>query len=1227
MNRNERIAKLPELLQQRIVLLDGAMGTMIQRYKLTEADYRGQRFLKHGKDLKNNSDLLCLTKPEIIQDIHRQYFEAGADIVETNTFNSTSVSLSDYNLQELVAELNREGARIAREVADEVEAKEPGRLCYVAGVLGPTTRTATLSPDVNRPEFRAVDFDQLVVAYDEAAAALIDGGADIILVETIFDTLNAKAALYALEVLFERLGFRLPVMISGTLPDVSFRTLSGQTPEAFLTSVEHVRPISVGLNCALGADKLEPHIATLSKLAATYVSAHPNAGLPNELGEYDQSPEAMGRMVSEYAKKGIINIIGGCCGSTPDHIRAIRQATEGVAPRKIPEKNHDLTLSGLEYLRIDENSLFVNVGERTNVTGSAKFRKLMEARDFETGLQIARQQVESGAQIIDINMDEGMLDGAEMMKTFMNFIASEPEISRVPIMIDSSKWEVLQAGLKCAQGKCIVNSISMKEGEEKFLEQAKTIKRFGAAVIVMAFDKNGQADTYERRISICERSYRLLVDRLNFPPQDIIFDANIFPIGTGIAEHANYAVDFINAIKYIKKNLPHARTSGGVSNISFSFRGNDAVREVIHSVFLYHAIKAGLDMGIVNAGQLGIYEDIRKDLRDLIEDLVLNRSPDATERLLERAQSLKGSQKERVEDLSWREETFEKRIAHALVKGIADYIETDVDEARIALGKPLFVIEGPLMDGMNIVGDLFGAGKMFLPQVVKSARVMKKAVAYLQPFLEADRVPGEEIKKNGKLILATVKGDVHDIGKNIVGVVLQCNNYDVVDLGVMVPCDKILEAAVREKADIIGLSGLITPSLDEMINVASEMDRRGMKLPLLIGGATTSKLHTAVKIDPAYRELVQYVSDASRSVPIVERILKPEARAAHTLEVKREYEEVRRRRAEQGPGHKPVAYGEALANRFDGGWKSYVPPRPRVQGRQVIEGLDISQLESLIDWTPFFQTWELKGKYPEIFETPEVGPEARKLYDEALTLLKQTVQGGKLKPRGVVGLYPAASRGDDILVYADESRRKILTTFSMLRQQMPKAGGRPHLSLADFIAPEDSGVLDHIGAFAVTSGPEADSLAREFEADNDPYGAILIKALADRLAEAFAEWLHRRVRREDWGYASDEKLDIASLIREEYRGIRPAPGYPACPDHTEKTKIFSLLDAEKGAGMSLTESCAMMPGASVSGFFFSHPESQYFGVGKIGEDQLADYTRRKGMELDICRRWLSPNLV
>jgi 5-methyltetrahydrofolate--homocysteine methyltransferase len=1224
MNKTEL---LKQQLSQRILFLDGAMGTMIQSYKLEEKDYRGERFAQWEVDLKGNNDLLSLTQPDIIKAIHCAYFEAGSDIVETNTFNSTSISMADYRMEALAYELNVEAARVAKQAAAEYTAKTPEKPRFVAGVLGPTARTASMSPDVNDPGFRNIFFDDLVVAYTEATLGLIEGGADIILIETIFDTLNAKAAIFAVEQVFADSGFKLPVMISGTITDASGRTLSGQTVGAFWNSLKHVAPISFGFNCALGATELRQYIAELSGIADTYVSAHPNAGLPNEFGEYDETPEQMAQELADWAQNGYLNIIGGCCGTSPATIKAIADAVHNHSPRVIPDIEKKCRLAGLEPMSIGADSLFVNVGERTNVTGSAAFKRLIIDGDFETALDVAKQQVENGAQIIDINMDEGMLESKEAMVRFLMLIAAEPDIAKVPIMLDSSKWDILEAGLKCIQGKGVVNSISLKEGEDAFIKHAKLVHRYGAAVIVMAFDEDGQADTKARKVEICQRAYKILTEKVGFPPEDIIFDPNIFAIATGIDEHNNYGLDFIEATREIKQTLPYALISGGVSNVSFSFRGNNPVREAIHAVFLYHAIQAGMSMGIVNAGQLAIYEDIPLDLRDAVEAVVLNRHDGSgTDKLLELAAKYRGdgsSSEVKQENLEWREWPVSKRLEHALVKGITDYIDEDTEQARLEAERPLHVIEGALMDGMNVVGDLFGAGKMFLPQVVKSARVMKKAVAYLMPFMEADKAGGER-QTNGKILMATVKGDVHDIGKNIVGVVLQCNNYDVVDLGVMVPAEKILQTARLENVDIIGLSGLITPSLDEMVHVAKEMQRQGFTIPLMIGGATTSRAHTAVKIEPHYQGPTIYVTDASRGVGVASNLLSHELKDEFIKGVRAEYEEVRDRHKGREAKTKQHPLQNARNNKFN--WGSYESVKPSFLGLRVLERFPLETLVWYIDWTPFFQTWEMAGSYPKILDDHIVGVEARKLFEDAQLMLKQLIKEEWIGARAVVGFFPANSDGDDVVVYTDDSRTQLLETLHHLRQQNIKAPGRPNYCLSDFIAPTDSGKADYIGAFAVTTGIGIEAKLQQFEQDHDDYSSIMLKALADRLAEAFAEYLHQLVRKEYWGYAKDEVLGTDQLINEAYKGIRPAPGYPACPDHTEKGKLFELLNVTENTGIELTESYAMYPASAVSGWYFSHPDAQYFNVGKIDKDQLQDYARRKGIAEEVAERWLAAHL-
>ena len=1223
----DRTAELTSLLQQRLLILDGAMGTMIQRHKLQEADYRGARFADHPHDLKGNNDLLLLTRPEIIRGIHAQYLAAGADILETCTFNATSLSQADYKLEAVVYELNVAGARLAREVCDDFTAKDPQKPRFVAGVLGPTSRTASISPDVNDPGYRNVTFDNLVTSYTEAIRGLTDGGADLLLVETVFDTLNAKAALFAIEQFFESAGRRWPVMISGTITDASGRTLSGQTAEAFWNSLRHIRPLSFGLNCALGAKELRQYVEELSGICDCYVSAHPNAGLPNAFGGYDETPDMLADEIADWASHGFVNIVGGCCGTSPDHIAAITRKVSGITPRAIPKIQKKLRLSGLEPFNVGPDSLFVNVGERTNVTGSRVFARMILEGRFDDALAVARQQVENGAQVIDINMDEAMLDSVAAMDRFLKLIASEPDISRVPVMLDSSKWEVIEAGLKCIQGKGIVNSISMKEGEAKFIEQAKLARRYGAAVIVMAFDEKGQADTYARKTEICKRAYDLLIS-IGFPPEDIIFDPNIFAIATGIEEHNNYAVDFIEACRWIRANLPHAQISGGVSNVSFSFRGNDPVREAIHTVFLYHAVKAGLSMGIVNAGMVGIYDDLDPALREKVEAVVLNKAPDAGETLVEFAQTVKeGKAKDAGPDLSWRELSVEARLSHALVKGITDFVVADTEECRAALaaaGKPpLAVIEGPLMGGMNVVGDLFGAGKMFLPQVVKSARVMKQAVAHLIPYIEEEKRRTGAASK-GRVIMATVKGDVHDIGKNIVGVVLGCNGYEVIDLGVMVSCDKILHAAKEHGAQAIGLSGLITPSLEEMSHVAAEMQRQGFDVPLLIGGATTSRAHTAIKIAPSYAGTVVYVPDASRAVGVVTKLLSIDQAAGYKDEIAADYVRVR----EQHAGKKAtplVSLEAARQNAFrwndDGGYRPVAPCKP---GLHVLHEVDLVTLAGYIDWGPFFQTWDLAGSFPKILDDAIVGEAARSVFADGKAMLEQIVQENWLTANAVFGLYPANAVGDDVEIYTDEERTKVQMVWHNLRQQHERPAGKPHYCLSDFLA--GKGTPDWIGAFAVTAGLGIEKKLAEFEAAHDDYRAIMLKALADRLAEACAEWLHAQVRRDYWGYVADEALDSNALIREEYRGIRPAPGYPACPDHTAKGSLFRLLDATANADMGLTEHFAMTPAASVSGFYFAHPQAQYFAVSKIGRDQLEDWARRTGMSVTDAERWLAPVL-
>src|ERR1700742_2808167 len=1220
--RQARIAWMKEEAQKRLLLLDGSWGVMIQGFRLGEEDFRGQRFGNHPSDLKGNNDLLTLTKPKIIQDIGRMYLDAGVDFIETNTFNSNFTSQEDYGLGHLVGELNEAGARLARELCDQFTTA--GRPRLVAGVLGPANRTATISPDVNDPAFRNITFDQLRQTYRDGARCLIKGGSDVLMIETVFDTLNCKAAIFAIEEVFEEMDLRLPVWISVTITDLSGRTLTGQTPEAFWHSVRHAKPFAIGLNCALGAKELRPYIAELAGACDTLVSAHPNAGLPNEFGGYDETPETMAEMIGEFARSGLVNIVGGCCGTRPEHIKAFGEAIEGVKPRAIPEKPRYMRLSGLEPFTLTPDLNFINVGERTNITGSAKFRKLIAANDYEAALEVARSQVENGAQIIDINMDEGLIDSEAAMTRFVNMIAGEPDIARVPLMIDSSKWSVIEAGLKCCQGKAIVNSISLKEGEAAFIEHAQEVLRFGAAVVVMAFDEVGQADTLARKTEICKRAYDILVDKVGFPPEDIIFDPNIFAVATGLEEHNEYGKAFVEACEVIRRENPHAHISGGVSNFSFSFRGNEKVREAMHSVFLFHAIKAGMDMGIVNAGQLQVYQDIPTPLREGIEDVLFNRRTDATECLLELAQQYKGGAGQaKVEDLTWRSLPVNERIAHAMVQGIDAYIVDDTEEARAAAVRPLYVIEGPLMAGMNVVGDLFGSGKMFLPQVVKSARVMKKAVAYLLPFMENDKNSVKE--PAGRIIMATVKGDVHDIGKNIVGVVLQCNGYEVVDLGVMTPPQKILDAARENKANIIGLSGLITPSLDEMVTVASEMERQGFDIPLLIGGATTSRVHTAVKIDPNYRRgQTVYVTDASRAVGVASSLLSKDGGAGYAAGVRQEYETLARNHANQRSGGKRLTLGQARANRAKPVFANYMPPTPKFFGTRVYDNYDLGELAKYIDWTPFFQTWELAGPYPQILTDEKVGKAATDLFRDAQAMLKKIVDEKWLTARAVIGFWPANSVDDDILVYGDKARKFPIETLHTLRQQMTREAGRPNLALSDFIAPV--GVPDYIGGFVVTAGIGEEPHIKAFEAAKDDYSAILLRALSDRLAEAFAERMHEKVRRDYWGYAAEEELSNNDLIAEKYQGIRPAPGYPAQPEHTEKAALFKLLDAEDKIGVKLTESFAMWPGSSVSGFYYSHPESRYFGVGKIERDQVEDYARRKGWAVEEAERWLAPLL-
>ncbi len=1263
-----------EELQKRILVIDGAMGTMIQRYTLTEEDFRGERFKNHPSDVKGNNDLLNISRPDIIKAIHKEYLDAGADIIETNTFSTQRISMADYQMEDLSYELSFEGARIAKEAATEATLLNPDKPRFVAGAVGPTNRTLSISPDVNDPGFRAISFEELESAYYEQVRGLVDGGADFLLVETIFDTLNAKAAIFAIKKYEKELNekiklnadknikstyIRLEIMISGTITDASGRTLSGQTVEAFLNSMKHGNLLSIGLNCALGAKDMRPHIEELSEKADIFVSAYPNAGLPNEFGQYDETADQTAFLVDDFMSSGFVNIIGGCCGTTPDHIRAMAKKAEKYPTRKIAVVEPYLRLSGLEAVTIKPDTMFVNVGERTNVTGSPKFAKLILNGDFEEALSVARQQVEGGAQVIDVNMDEGMLDSEASMTKFLNLIASEPDISKLPIMVDSSKWTVIEAGLKCLQGKGIVNSISLKEGEEKFIEYAHKIKQYGAATVVMAFDENGQADNLERRKEICKRSYDILVDKVGFPPQDIIFDPNILTVATGLEEHNNYAVDFIDATRWIKENLPHAKVSGGVSNISFSFRGNNTVREAMHSAFLYHAIKAGLDMGIVNAGMLEVYEEIPKELLEKVEDVLLNRRPDATEILVEYAETVKNKGKVIVKDEEWRKESVQSRLSHSLIKGIIDYLDVDVEEARLQYAKPIEVIEGPLMAGMNIVGDLFGEGKMFLPQVVKSARVMKKAVAILMPYIEAEKVVGTS-SSAGKVLMATVKGDVHDIGKNIVGVVLACNNFEVIDIGVMVPAARIIEEAKKHQVDIIGLSGLITPSLDEMVHFAKEMEREGFHVPLLIGGATTSRIHTAVKVDPHYHGAVVHVLDASRSVTVCSSLLNKEDKEGYINTLKADYEQTRVNYNNKKVDKKFVSIASARNSRYKINLNGSIPKAPTFTGTKVIESYPLEELVPYIDWTPFFHTWELRGSYPKIFDDKFVGVEAKKLFDDAQELLKKIVDEKLLTAKAVFGFWPANSVGDDIVLDVESGEWKVeseklnvesheaveptnqltnkqtkklanqqtkkLITIHTLRQQAEKPSGEPYYALSDFIAPKDLGITDHFGGFAVTAGIGCDELVAEFEKNYDDYNSIMAKALADRLAEAFAEKLHELVRSDYWGYAKDETLSNEDLIKEKYQGIRPAPGYPACPDHTEKETLFNLLDAENKIGLKLTESFAMYPTAAVSGFYFAHPESRYFGLGKINKDQVEDYAKRKGMDLETAERWLSPNL-
>ena len=1219
---------LREAVKNKILVIDGAMGTMIQRYKLTEADFRGARFANFHKDLQGNNDLLSITRPDVIEAIHREYLKAGADIIETNTFSGTTIAQADYDLQSIAYEINYESAKIARKAADAFTAQNPNQPRFVAGAIGPTNRSASLSPDVNNPGHRNITFDELVAAYHEQACGLVDGGVDALLIETVFDTLNCKAALFAIEKCQEEKGTDLPIMVSGTITDASGRTLSGQTLEAFWISVSHANLFSIGLNCALGAQQMRPYVEELSNLAHCNVSVYPNAGLPNEFGEYDQTPNQMGVLLDDFIDNNFVNIVGGCCGTTPDHIQRIAEYVQNKPVRTIPAPRHHTQFSGLEPLVVRETTNFINIGERTNVTGSRRFSRLIKENDYEAALSVALQQVEGGAQVIDVNMDEALLDSEAAMKRFLNLLASEPDIAKLPIMIDSSKFSVIETGLKCVQGKAIVNSISMKEGEAQFIEQAQIVKRYGAAVVVMAFDEDGQADTIQRKVEICERAYNILVHQVGFSPYDIIFDPNIFAVATGIEEHNEYAINFIEATRQIKAKCEGAKISGGVSNISFSYRGNNVIREAMHAAFLYHAIKAGMDMGIVNAGMIEVYEDIPKDLLTLVEDVLFNRTPNATDALTEYAENVKSKGKKRQRDLSWREKPVQERLAHSLVRGITEYIETDTEEARQMYPAPLRVIEGPLMDGMNIVGDLFGEGKMFLPQVVKSARVMKRAVAYLTPYIEAEKAASGGSAK-GKILLATVKGDVHDIGKNIVGVVLACNNYEVIDLGVMVRAEKILEEAQKYHADIIGLSGLITPSLDEMVYVAKEMERQGFKVPLLIGGATTSKTHTAVKIEPQYSGPVVHVLDASRSVAVASSLLSSneDARSNYILDIKANYQRVRDQRKNRTSHKKYLSLADARANKLQLDWANYTPPVPQQLGIQVFDDYSLEELSKYIDWTPFFSSWQLKGKFPQIFQDVIIGKEARKLYDDAQEMLQQIISEKWLTAKAVIGLFPAnAINDDDIEVYDPSEAVLVKATLHNLRQQRQKAKGLPNVSLTDYIAPKTNNTTDYIGAFAVTTGIGIEAHVKRFEAAHDDYNAIMLKALADRLAESFAERMHERVRKEFWGYANSETLDNEALIAEKYSGIRPAPGYPACPEHTEKRTLFELLEVEANTSIRLTESCAMYPAASVSGWYYAHPQSKYFGLGQIAKDQATDYAQRKGMTIEEAEKWLAPSL-
>lgn len=1222
------MASIEQELEKRVLVIDGAMGSLIQQYKLTEEDFRGEKFKNFHKDLKGNNDLLCMTRPDIIEEIHKKYLEAGADIIETNSFSGTTISMADYDMQPYVYEMNLAAAKVARKAADDYTKLTPNKPRFVAGAMGPTTKLLSMSPDVNNPGYRAMTYDELVEAYKEQVRGLMDGGVDLLLYETITDTLNAKAGLFAAQTVFEEKGRTLPLMISGTITDASGRTLSGQTTEAFLNSVSHMNLLSVGLNCALGAKDMRPYLEELSNKAPFYISAYPNAGLPNQFGEYDQDAHEMGHQIEDFLKAGFLNIVGGCCGTTPEHIREIARLAEKCKPRKKPQADSLMHLSGLEPVTLRPDSNFMNVGERTNVTGSKKFAKLIIDEKYEEALAVARDQVEGGAQVIDVNMDEGMLDAEKAMVTFLNLIASEPDIARVPVMIDSSKWSVIEAGLKCLQGKGIVNSISLKEGEEKFIEQAKLIKKYGASVIVMAFDEVGQADTLQRRIDICKRAYDILVNKVKFPPQDIIFDPNIFPVATGMEEHRRNALDFFLATKWIKENLPHAKVSGGVSNVSFSFRGNDTVREAIHAAFLYHAVKHGMDMGIVNPSMLQIYDDVPKDLLELVEDVLLDRRDDATERLIAKAEELKGKGKVKEEkNEEWRKGTVQERLTHALVKGVTDYIELDVEECRQHYPKTLSIIEGPLMDGMNVVGDLFGSGKMFLPQVVKSARVMKKAVAYLLPFLEEEKkASGEAQKNNGKVLLATVKGDVHDIGKNIVGVVMACNNFEIIDLGVMVPAEKILETARKENVDIIGLSGLITPSLDEMVHVAKEMERQGFNIPLLIGGATTSKVHTAVKISPHYSQPVVHVNDASKSIPVVQNLISKDLKENFAAEIAKDYERVREQNKNAQGQNKFISMAEARANKFNIDWTKEDITKPAFLGNKVFTDYSLKEIAEYIDWTPFFHSWEMKGSYPKILEDKERGAEAKKLFADAQAMLKKVIDEKWLSANAVIGIYPANTINQDDVEVRSEDGKSVKAVFHSIRQQTKKPSGQYNIALADYVAPKESNKTDYIGAFALTAGIGIDEHVKRFEKDHDDYSAIMLKAIADRLAEAFAELLHKKVRTEIWAYSKNENLSNEQLIKEEYAGIRPAPGYPAQPDHTEKLTIWKLLDVEKTTGITLTDSLAMVPTAAVSGLYISNKNATYFGVGKITKEQVEDYAKRKGMSFEETEKWLGPIL-